>query len=1160
MKSFFSKNKKKIIAISSIFLFASLFFLYPSVASAEDGENVAKVLGWIIFPFIWIMGQLATLLLGILIKIAQYNDFINSSAVSYGWVVVRDLCNMFFVLILLIIAFASILRVDSYNLKTWLPKLVIMAVLINFSKLICGIFIDFAQVVMLTFVNAFKDIAGANLTDMLGITKILDFNSKSSPEVTAWTIIGSMVLALVVSVIAVVVILSMLAMLAMRIVLIWIYVVLSPIAYLMAAFPQGQSNSQRWWSDFSKNVIVGPILAFFIWLAFASLGGVEGEEQIKKIQAGKEIKSGFENNETDQASQVLTEAGSPDNLIKMIISIGMLLGGLMLAQEMGDRSGKIAGKGLAKLQTMGAGALKRGKNAAAFVGKRTAEAGLGVAGAAVGGKDTSAGRFLKGWSGDMKTTRVKKAVKARQDFMESMGMGEKAGVAGKELTGKIKTALNVGDRRGNKKIEEGSEKIKEGNKDKSLAENLEISQNNFDRFDSQSQVMKNIEDGNKSVEDGKNKIAEGEQDLKKSKDLKKAQDKYDNLDQQVSSLSSQGLMGTPQFIAAVGSKNEAESDLKEARAKAGISENSTKQETLAAVNQLKTDGQNKITDGETSVNDGKNKINSNSGLVDSELKKMGVSTFADMDELRVKSEGDLKKYRKEAGISEDATRQETLDTANSLRINGQKKIDTGTNLVDTGNKQKGGYGKFGTFLIGHTNKAFAKMSEDYEKADNFTEALAKDDPVFSDVDGGKFSKLDSSIGTEQKAVWDNLNSNKHAGAATKLKNLTENALFDSTGNAKTLKDADKAKVNSMARGLKTYESSGAKLSPELTALKKLINDYAAKSGGAIKSVDERKAGSYRISGVDKPSNNMDVNESGIGSINEFGRNRGKSDTISYNFDKLAAKGLNVDTMAEGVHLEGDIKDKVKVEIISDIDKELNDLKAKVSGGQEASVKDSNRMKILETAKSRLEAGDDFSLVNANKKMGLTEAVITQRHEGAHAKLDEMRKTENFTQTQEQEKQEEELVEFYGNRARDAKVTHQVADIVVADVIFEGQKRGLSTDEIKVNISEITDEYKAGRQKTPNKIEEVRENIQVNNIIKNEAETIKEGSIDNNSSFFMPDISENFNELGGSIKDSFSSVKGSVDELKKTSSSIKTAQSIQERIDLYRFQQLKKNKK
>lgn len=1045
MKSFFSKNKKKIIAISlSVFLLA-IFFFFPSICFAQadksiPGGGVAKVVGWIIFPFVWIMGKLAVILLGILVKVAQYNDFIGSAAVTYGWVVVRDLCNMFFVLILLIIAFASILRIDSYNLKTWLPKLVIMAVLINFSKLICGIFIDFAQVIMLTFVNAFKDIAGANLTEMLGITKMLDFDQGTTGDVTAWSIVGSMILALIFSVISVVVILTMLVMLAMRIIYLWVYIVLSPLAYLTAAFPQGRSKSERWWTEFSQYVVVGPVLAFFIWLAFVSLGGVAGSDEMKNFGVEKTSNVLNEADSSVPAGNVaLTEAGSEENMIKFIISVGMLLGGLMLAQEMGGKVGAIAGKGMAKLQTMGAGSLKVGKNIGTWGAKRTAEAGLNVGGKFANQfskdptKGNQIGNFAAGWSKDMKKTRTNNAVKARREIMESMGMGEQAGAAGKTLTGTIKTALNVGDKKGNKNIKDGSEQIKEGNKDLNLANNLKNSQNKWHALEA-------------------DLIAMPANDPGRADKQREFNDETNNLE-------------------------------------------------------------------------------------------------------NLKIEAGLNRY------ADDAT---TAARVSDLETTGQAKVDAGTTLVDTGNKQKGGYGKFGTFLIGNTNKAFAEMSKDYERADNFTEALANDDPVFSDVDGGKFSKLDSSIGTEQKAVWGNLNSNKHAGAATKLKNLTENVLFDSAGNAKTLKDADKAKVNSMARGLKTYESSGAKLSPELTALKKLINDYAAKSGGTIKSVDERKAGSYRISGNDKPSNNMDVNESGIGSINEFGRNRGKSDTISYNFDKLAAKGLNVDTMAEGVHLEGDIKDKVKIEIISDIDKELNDLKAKVSGGQETSVKDSNRMKILETAKTRLESGDDFSLVNANKKMGLTEAVITQRHEGAHAKLDEMRKTENFHQTQEQEKQEEELVEFYGNRARDAKVTHQATDMVVADVIFEGQKRGLSTDEIKVNISEITDEYKAGRQKTPNKIEdvkkEVRESVQVNNIIKNETEAIKGDELNDKTPFSMPDMSESFGNLGENIKDSFSKVKGSVNELKKTSDSIKMAQDLQERIDLYRYQQLKKNKK
>lgn len=342
-------KNKKIFAGLSLLLFLGVFFLFPNVVHAGVGETVATVLGWILYPIIWVLGQILIMLMYILIGVAQYNSFIDSNAVSFGWTLVRDLCNMFFILILLIIAFATILRVEQYNLKTWLPKLVLMAVLINFSKLICGIFIDVAQVVMLTFVNAFKDMAGGNLTDMLGVTKILSFDQDNSEDVTGWTILGSIILALIFSIVSVVVVLTMLVMLAMRIIMIWIYVVLSPLAYLLASFPQGQSYSQRWWTDFSKNLIVGPILAFFIWLSFASLGGIQGSRDINKMKTEEAGQEAF--------SASISEAGSQDNMTKFIISIGMLLGGLMIAQEMGGMAGSVAGKGMAKLQAMGSGAM-----------------------------------------------------------------------------------------------------------------------------------------------------------------------------------------------------------------------------------------------------------------------------------------------------------------------------------------------------------------------------------------------------------------------------------------------------------------------------------------------------------------------------------------------------------------------------------------------------------------------------------------------------------------------------------------------------------------------------------------------------------------------------------------------------------------------------------
>lgn len=360
MKIFLKRHQKLIFFFTTLILVSGVVLFFPKYVYAGIGTQIAQVIGWILYPIIWVMGKLAVLLLQILIGVAQYNDFIGSSAVTYGWILVRDLCNMFFVLILLVIAFATILRIESYNLKTWLPKLIIMAILINFSKMICGVFIDFAQVIMLTFVNAFKDIAGANLTEMLGLTKILEFNDTETDAIDGWSILGSIILGLIFIIISVVVILVMLMMLVIRMIMIWIYVVLSPLAYLLASFPQGQSYSQRWWSDFSKNLIIGPILAFFIWLSFASLGGVQGSGDLDAMKSKKEI---AEDITPDSSSATITEAGSYENMLKFIISIGMLVGGLMIAQEMGGMAGKVAGKGMAKLQAMGSGAIKLGKRA-----------------------------------------------------------------------------------------------------------------------------------------------------------------------------------------------------------------------------------------------------------------------------------------------------------------------------------------------------------------------------------------------------------------------------------------------------------------------------------------------------------------------------------------------------------------------------------------------------------------------------------------------------------------------------------------------------------------------------------------------------------------------------------------------------------------------------
>lgn len=333
------KNKKTILGVVLFCFFLNIFFVMP--ARAGVGDAVATVIGWITYVIDYVLGYILTVLLGILVNVATFQNFIDVTAVTTGWVIVRDLCNMFFVLILLVIAFATILRVESYNVKKLLPKLIIMAVLINFSKTICGLIIDFAQVIMLTFVSGFADNGASNFVTMFHIDKYLSAPTSAKDlkiqETNGWTVALGLIAGSIALLITLIVVVVFIAALVMRVVMLWIYVILSPLAFLMAAFPEGQKYSQQWWSEFTKNVITGPVLAFFLWLALLTV-----KESAAKLtmDASKVVVGGTTT--TCAGSDLFCTA----NLQTYIITIGLLMGGLMVTQQIGGIAAGIAGKGM----------------------------------------------------------------------------------------------------------------------------------------------------------------------------------------------------------------------------------------------------------------------------------------------------------------------------------------------------------------------------------------------------------------------------------------------------------------------------------------------------------------------------------------------------------------------------------------------------------------------------------------------------------------------------------------------------------------------------------------------------------------------------------------------------------------------------------------------
>lgn len=369
--------------------------MLPLVTKAGAISNfVLGVVAFIFEMLARLMGFIMLMEVEALIQVAQYSNFVAPGplAVQTGWVVTRDLANMFFILILLIIAFATILSYEEYNYRKLLPRLLIMAVVINFSKTITGIFIDFGQVIMLTFVNGFKEAAGGNFFNAFQVNKLLSLADKGS--INQGSLALAMALAFIMLATAAAVVLVMLIMLLFRVVMLWILIILSPLAFLASTFPAAQPYYKKWWADLRQYVISGPIIAFFLWLALftaqnstnGNIAAGEGFSQLPSA-AQREVQAG------QTKYKIPSDAGESDVLLSMVIITALLFGGLKVAIESGT-----LGSGVGK--AIQAGAAKYAKRAAygtaRFAGRQALKPVRGIAANTLSGTGRGLSRITGG--------------------------------------------------------------------------------------------------------------------------------------------------------------------------------------------------------------------------------------------------------------------------------------------------------------------------------------------------------------------------------------------------------------------------------------------------------------------------------------------------------------------------------------------------------------------------------------------------------------------------------------------------------------------------------------------------------------------------------------------------------------------------------------------
>ncbi len=340
-----------VIILSSFLIFTTPVYAQMEAAAgavvgatgSDVGEAIAEAIVWVLSHLVNFLLQTIAFLTAIIIGIAGYNNFVNETAIVDAWVIVRDIANMFFVVVFLVIAIGTILGAEQYHWKKALPRLILMAVLINFSRTICGVLIDFAQVIMLTFVNAFKETAAGNFIYGLGLNDVWSPNMGTVEKggLEFYQLVFSYFLAAIVTIVAFVVIVVLTVVLLFRVVMLWLLVVISPLAFFASAVPSktlgGGGYFGEWWKQFINNVISGPILAFFLWLALTVMA--TSDTELHRVAAGGATEgiAGLADIHIGAS-----KAGAIDVFLKYLISLGMLIGGLWMTSQL-----RVIGSGLA---------------------------------------------------------------------------------------------------------------------------------------------------------------------------------------------------------------------------------------------------------------------------------------------------------------------------------------------------------------------------------------------------------------------------------------------------------------------------------------------------------------------------------------------------------------------------------------------------------------------------------------------------------------------------------------------------------------------------------------------------------------------------------------------------------------------------------------------
>ncbi len=252
--------------------------------------------------FLWLCGEMFNIVVTqLVVDMGHYVTSSSAQGVRIAWQVCRDLANIGIIGGIIATAIGTIIHMPNVNAQKWIVRLIIAALLVNFSYFFAGAVIDSSNFLATqiykstistgacqstascTIVDKFMEVANIqNLRDSQG-NKLATFGGTLNITTTSSggndgmvQLLQRDILLLIFELVTIFVFLSAVALLIGRFVALIFVLISSPIGIAGVAIPKIEKYAKEWWETLFSQAFFAPVYFLLLGFSFTILENSKG--------------------------------------------------------------------------------------------------------------------------------------------------------------------------------------------------------------------------------------------------------------------------------------------------------------------------------------------------------------------------------------------------------------------------------------------------------------------------------------------------------------------------------------------------------------------------------------------------------------------------------------------------------------------------------------------------------------------------------------------------------------------------------------------------------------------------------------------------------------------------------------------------------------------